>query len=133
MVIHVLPVSRIILFIFFVVRRFHHVFNCVTAPWMCGYQKYMFWSQFNSNPPSRMFSVGQYQGKHYFFILDIHPLNSGNCRNLSHLTYHATLAPSSTLFLSIIVVRSFLSIVVVPLHNCHCSSPPSSSFLSIVV
>ena len=124
MVIHVLPVSRIILFIFFVVRRFHHVYNCVTAPWMCGYQKYLFWSQFNSNPLSRMVSVGQYQGKHYFFILDIHPLNSGNCRNLSHLAYHATLAPSSTLFLSIIAV--------LPLHRCR-SSPSSSLFLSTIV
>ena len=65
-----------------------------------------------------MVSVGQYQGKHYFFILDIHPLNSGNCRNLSHLTYHATLAPSSTLFLSIIVIVS--------LQHRHCSSPSSS-------
>ena len=46
-------------------------------------------------------------------------MNSGNCSNLSHLTYYATLAPSSTLFLD-------------PLHH-RCRSSPSLSFLSIIV
>ena len=108
--------SRYILFVFFIVYHFRHVFNCVAASWMCGYQKYMFWSQFKSNPLSRMASVGQYQGKHYF-LSDIHPLNSENWSYLSHLTYHATLAPS---------LSSFLSIIVVVLYHRRRSSPSLS-------
>ena len=39
------PFSRFIVFIFFIVRDYHHIFNCVAASWICGYQNYMFWSQ----------------------------------------------------------------------------------------
>ena len=48
-------------------------------------------------------------------ISGIHPSNSGNWSNLSHLTYHDTLAPSSSLFLFLIVV--------VLLHHRRRSSP----------
>ena len=62
-------------------------------------------------------------------ISDIHPSNSGNWSNLPR---HATLAPLSTLFLSIIVVVP-LHCRVVPLHHHRCSSLSSSSFFSIIV
>ena len=48
-------------------------------------------------------------------ISDVHPTNSGNWSNLSHLTCNATLAPSLSLFL--------LVIVVVLLHHRRRSSP----------
>ena len=87
-VIFIIFIKHVFVASFFIVYHFHHVFNCVAASWKCDYQKYMFWSQFNSDL-SRMASSSML----FLSIIVVVPHH-----------HHCRSSQSSSLFLSIIVV-----------------------------